>query len=118
MVFDWEGMNMKNYDPNICRGIHMIEITIQAWGYVGHVTTKIGGNCKGRNIIECIDFEDDYSHSQNDCNLKYDEDLDYYSALLKNENGDTLEVEESSEDFNNMIVKIEILDYAKEESEE
>ena len=46
---------MKNYDPNIYRGVHTIKITLQIWDYIGHVTQKIRGNCKGRNILS-FDF--------------------------------------------------------------
>lgn len=109
---------MKNYDPNIYRGIHTIEITIQQWDYAGHIIQKMGGNCRGKDVLD-FDFEcDDAEDSENDCQLKYDEEYDCYSAVLKNEIGDTMEIEESSEDFNKMIVKIEILDYVKEESED
>lgn len=43
---------MKNYDPNIYKGIHTVEVTIQQWDYVGHIRQSIGGNCKGRTILD------------------------------------------------------------------
>ncbi len=50
---------MKSYNPNVCFGIHIVEITLQQWEYVGHITQEIHGNCKGREVIdfdfECID---------------------------------------------------------------
>lgn len=107
---------MKNYDPNIYRGIHTIEITIQQWGYVGHITQRVGGNCKGRDVLD-FDFECEDADLENDCNLQYNEEYDCFSAVLKDENGNTLEVEESAEDFNKMIVKIEIIDYVEEKED-
>ena len=104
---------MKIYDPNIHNGIHTIQITIQQWDYVGHIIQKISGNCRGKDVLD-FDFECEDADCENDCQLKYDEDYDYFSAVLKNEKGDTLEIEESASDFNKMIVKIEILDYVKE----
>lgn len=105
---------MKNYDPNIYQGIHTIEITIQQWDYVGHIIRKMGGNCRGKDVLD-FDFECEDADFENDCQLKYDEEYGYFSAVLKNENGDTFEIEESASDFNKMIVKIEILDYVKNE---
>lgn len=107
---------MKNYNPNIYRGIHTIEITIQQWDYVGHIIQKIYGNCRGKDVLE-FDFECEDADLENDCQLKYDEEYDYFSAVLKNEKGDTLEIQESSADFNKMIVKIEILEYVKDKED-
>lgn len=105
---------MKNYNPNIYRGIHTINITIQQWDYVGHIIQKICGNCRGRYILD-FDFEYDIAEdSENDCQLKYDDAQTCYSAVLRNENGDILKIEGSPADFNKMIVKMEILDYSQE----
>lgn len=108
---------MKNYDPNIHKGIHAVEITIQQWDYVGHIKQRIGGNCKGKSILD-FDFESEDSDLENDCNLSYDKGYDCFCATLKNESGDILEVEGDSEQFNDMIVKTEILDYVKENESE
>lgn len=108
-------MAMKNYDPSIRMGIHTVRITIQQWEYTGHIIQKVGGNCKGRDIL-CFDFEceDDDSVLENDCNLKFHED-GYISATLRDEAGNTLVCEEESCDFNKMIVAVEIIDFVKEE---
>lgn len=37
---------MKNYDPNIREGKHVLKATLQQWDYVGHVVYEMGGNCK------------------------------------------------------------------------
>ena len=83
---------MKNYDPNIYRGVHTIKITLQIWDYIGHVTQKIRGNCKGRNILS----------------------LDFFTCVLKNKKGDILEFERDAEEMNNLIVGIEIIDFVED----
>ena len=103
---------MKNYDPNIYRGIHTVRVTIQQWGYVGHIIQKISGNCKGRDVLD-FDFEYEDADNENDCDLQFDEEFECFSAVLKNENGDTLEVEGDSSEFNRMIVAVEIIDFIK-----
>ncbi len=105
---------MRSYDPNTAYGIHIIEITLQEWEYVGHITQRIGGNCKGKEILD-FDFECEDGNLESDCNLKYDEDNDYFSATLKDAEGNTLDCEGSAEDFNNMIVKVEIVGFEKEQ---
>lgn len=104
---------MKNYDPNIAWGLHTIEVTLQQWGYIGHLKFKRGGNCKGRDVLD-FDFEYCVEQAESDCDFQYHEEDDYFSAILKDENGSTLEVEGDVEEFNQMIVKIEILDYVEE----
>lgn len=105
---------MKNYDPNIIWGTHTVEVTLQQWGYVGHLKIKRGGNCKGGDVI-AIDFEyEDGCGIESDCDFQYHEEDDYFSAILKDENGNTLEVEGEAEEFNQMIVMVEITDYVEE----
>lgn len=77
---------MKNYDPNITNGIHTVKITLQQWEYVGHIFKKIGGNCKGSNILD-FDFECEDGALENDCELSFHEDYECYRAFLKNESG-------------------------------
>lgn len=105
---------MKNYDPNITWGVHTIEVTLQQWEYIGHLIFKNGGNCKGRDVLD-FDLECLIGRKiENDCNFQYHEEEDYFSATLKDESGNVLEVEGEAEEFNNMIVKIEITDYVEE----
>ncbi len=106
---------MKSYDPSIYDGIHTIEITLQQWEYVGHITQRIYGTCKGNTMLDFdFDCEDDYL--ENDCNLKYHEEKEYFSATLKDPDGNTLDIAGRSYDFNNMIVKMEIVDYRRNEA--
>ena len=107
-------MEMKNYDPNIYRGIHTVRITIQQWGYVGHIIQKVHGNCKGLDILS-FDFEcDDAVSPENDCNLRFHEEDEFFTATLRDEDGNTLLVDGDGRDFNKMIVAIEIIDFVEE----
>ncbi|MCI9142565.1 MAG: DUF5406 domain-containing protein [Lachnospiraceae bacterium] len=106
-------MAIKNYDPNIWEGIHTVRITIQQWEYVGHITEKVHGNCKGRDVLD-FDFECEDGNLENDCNFYFHEDSDYFTADLKDENGNTLFVNGDAHDFNRMIVAVEIMDYVEE----
>lgn len=106
---------MKNYDPNKRCGKHKLKITLQCWDYVGHVIIEIQGNYRGFNVIGCADFEIlDIDFAESDCNLQFFEDeYEVYTAKLKNENGDTLEIQEDSRGMNDMIVAVEILDFVE-----
>ena len=105
---------MKNYNPNITWGVHTIEVTLQQWEYIGHLIFKNGGNCKGRDILD-FDFMDYEGFPiESDCDFQYHEEDDYFSAILKDKDGNTLEVEGETEEFNQMIVKVEIIDYVEE----
>lgn len=107
---------LKNYDPNPSYGVHTIEITLQSWEYIGHIRQKVNGNCKGKDMLD-FDFDCEDEFPENDCNLKYHEDWGYFSATLKDSEGNTLEVEGDSRDFNKMIVKMEIVDFQKDRDE-
>lgn len=105
---------MKNYDPNITRGTHTVKITLQQWEYKGHIIKRIGGNCKGRAILDCFDFECEDEFPGNDCQMKYHEDNDYFTCVLKDEKGNTLKCEGDAQEMSDMIVGIEIIDFSKE----
>ena len=109
---------MKNYDPNIREGNHLLRATIQMWDYVGHVTYSMGGNCKGKTVLDTFDFysyDDVNTFENNDCSLSFDEDYEVFKAVLTNEDRDILEVEGDADGFNIMIVAIEMLSYEAEE---
>lgn len=106
---------MKNYDPNIYRGIHTVRVTIQQWGYLGHIIRKISGNCKGKDILD-FDFECEDGYSENDCYLLFDDDYYCFRATLKDNEGNILEVEGDAEEFNKMIVAVEIIDFKEDKS--
>lgn len=103
-------MAVENYDPHVFEGIHIVRITIQQWGYVGHITEKVHGNCKGREVLD-FDFECGDGNLENDCDLQYDEESRCFTATLRNESGGAITVAGSPYCFNRMIVTVEIMDY-------
>lgn len=104
---------MKNYDPNIYEGTHTVKITLQQWEYKGHIIKRIGGNCKGISLLD-FDFYCECDFDDNDCQMKYHEDEDYFTCILRDENGNTLRYEGDAREMNNMIVCIEIIDFCEE----
>ena len=65
-------------------------------------------------FLECDNQEDIDRYSENDCQFSYDEENEVYTAVLKNADGDTLEVEGDECDFKGMAVAIEIAGTAVE----
>ena len=111
---------MKNYDPNIREGKHVLKATLQEWDYVGHIVYEMGGNCKGKTILDTFDFysyDDVDTFINNDCKISFDEDYEIFKAILLNEEGEELEIEGDAKEFNNMIVAIEMLSYDAEDFE-
>lgn len=110
---------MKYYDTNTFSGIHKVKVTLQSEDYKGHIYYDMGGNCKGRSILD-FDFEcaDEDSIVDNDCDLKYDEDCEMFTATLTNDNGDSLEIECFDTEMNDMIVAVEILSYEADEEDD
>lgn len=99
----------------LTNGIHKLKVTLQSYDFVGRIFIEIGGNCHGRSILD-FDFECetefDGKYASNNCNLKYDEDTDTFSATLTNSKGEKLMLEDlSDEEMNNMIVGLEIIDF-------
>lgn len=103
---------MKYYYPNQQEGTHTIRVTLQWLGYSGHIEREIRGNCKGLAVLD-FDFECETEFGGNDCQLAYNEDYDLFSALLRDEDGNTLRVECDAEEMNRMIVALEIVGFVK-----
>lgn len=103
---------MKNYDPNYAYGKHTVEITLQNWQYTGKIRTKIKGNCKGFNVLESAKdiYEDDKYES--DCEFKIQDD--WFSCVLKDENGNKLDIDDELDNLEDYIVKLEIIDFEEE----
>ena len=108
---------MKNYDLNIKNGVHTVKITLQAWEYFGHIIYTIGGNCKGRTIIN-FDFEDYTDGDEfpnNDCQMEYDEYYEYFRCVLSDLDGNKLKYCNDAEGMNNLIVATEIIKFEPKE---
>lgn len=94
---------------------HKVQITLQEEDYVGHVIYEIGGNCKGLDVLNNANFEDEtFENAENDCELQYIEEGDYFEAYLKNGNGDKLLIEANGTEMNRRIVAIEIIAFEKD----
>lgn len=115
-------MMIDYYDPNIHLGIHTVRMTFMQWGYVGHIAFKIGGNTKGASPLNS-DFlgtcgSDDIDDLvENDCKLtswRNDEGDFYFTAVLTDLDGNTIEIEEDEDGLKDIIVGLEIVAFEKE----
>lgn len=108
-----------DYDPNIRFGTHTVRVTLQQWDYIGHVVTKIRGNCKGRSILDyAMDFDCD-SFIESDCSFSISDEPDghsgyWFECVLKNSAGDVLQIEDSCDELDNYIVAAEIISLCEE----
>lgn len=103
---------MKEYSPNYSHGKHTVEITLQSWEYKGKIIRKIGGNCKGFSILETATEIYEYDKYKSDCELKIEDD--WFSCVLKNEAGDTLEMDDELDNLGRYITKVEIVNFEEE----
>lgn len=110
---------IKNYDPNAYY-VHTIRITLMQFDYTGHIAYKILGNCKGASLLdaethfECDSQDIINNYVENDCNLVWHEDLELYSAVLTNADGDKLEINVDTEEIQDMVISIEIIEVEEE----
>lgn len=117
---------MDNYDPNIFEGTHNVRVTLQEWGYKGHIAFQVGGNCKGTDVLQNgfdfpeYDVQDDIDHyTENDCRFAYhnSDDDGWYSCRLKDNTGDEMDCDDLDEnDVKRMIVAVEIVSFEKDEA--
>ena len=109
----WGGRIMREYNPNIAYGIHTVKVTLQQWEYTGHIIWRVGGNCKGKSVLN-FDFEDfeDGFDLENDCEIECDDGL--LSCILHDGEGNELEIEGEWEEMNELIVGMEVIDFVPE----
>lgn len=112
---------MEKYQP-YSNGCHTVRITLQFGEYLGHIAYRVGGNCKGMDIME-NPFErhtqDNIDlYSENDCKLMFDEDNESYSCILTNGNGDEVYVAGDDRIMRNITVAMEIVAYEPEADSE
>ena len=115
-----------NYNPAY-RNDHIVQLTLNDNGFIGHIRFIIGGNCKGMSILESglnwIDTcdEDDIDRCDNDCNFEmtFDEENDeYLFSFVLNNGTETNSYEDyTDDDFKNMIVAVEIIDCKPDEDD-
>lgn len=100
---------MKSYDLNKTNGYHVLETIIQFNEYKGRILRTMGGNCLGRTILD-FDFGIESDAFYSDCDLKLvDEVNDIWKAVLHDKDNNSMRIDGDSREFNDMIVKNEIL---------
>lgn len=107
---------MKFYDncDNFRKRIHTVRVTFQTQNYIGHIAYKMGGNCKGLDIMGfdpgSLNQDDIDVFTENDCSLSFNENNELFEITLISPGGGTLFCEREDEDFKDLIVAIEIID--------
>ena len=106
---------IESYDPDAENVVHTIRITLMQYDYTGHIAYNIGGNCKGASLLEpqtffeCWTQDEINKFAENDCELRYDEDYEMFTAVLLNDEGQTLGIEADESEIQDMVVCIEIV---------
>ena len=104
---------------------HIIRLTLNKDGYVGHISIQVGGNCTGEAIretgitfFEDCDEDDILNLMENDCQLEVHTDDDYdvigFSLCLRNGDKELMLDEVDEDDIKNIIVAAEIVDCTPE----
>lgn len=114
---------IEKYAPNY-RNEHLVRVTFNYKGYIGHITASVGGNCKGTSILKyALDIFDEYDQDdieglkENDCGFSYDEDYECFGITLYNpqDKTDTLAFNDSTQkEIENMVVGVEIISCSEE----
>jgi len=102
-----------NYDPNINQGTHKVKISLQQWDYKGTVIVEVGGNCKGKSVLEAATELYEENILESDCNFKFIDngEVEGFHCELGNGSGDILEIEEEWYGLGSLIVGLEIIDF-------
>lgn len=108
---------LKQYNPSE-KNVHTIRVKFMEQGYTGHIAFEVSGNCCGADLLnadflECDTQEDIEQYTENDCAFSVDE-LGWFSATLKDENGKTLDLSGEDATMRSMIVSIQIVDVRPE----
>lgn len=124
---------MENFDPNLAHQMatKQIKMIFQQWGYKGTAIYTIGGNTNGADILQDVAemLQDDPLEillDGHNCKLDFpfaslgtdDEGQDWFRAVLKDDDGNTCEVEDYSDEIPSMLVSLEIVDVKKEEPDD
>ena len=106
---------IKNYDPNMDYAVHTVRITLMRYDYTGHIAYNIGSNCKGASLLETSTLFECWSQAEidnfaeNDCEFRYDEDYEIFTAVFFNDRGKTLEIEADESEIQDMVVAAEFV---------
>lgn len=112
---------MLNYNPAE-RNEHIVRVTFDNEGYTGHIAFKLGGNCKGldvlmnvENFIETCDEDDIKNLVENDCEFRLNEDIETFNISLNGKRGRTILLNAEEETIKGFIVSVEIVGFTPEE---
>lgn len=108
---------MINYDnsDNFRERVHTVRVTFQSGKYKGHIAFEVGGNCRGKDLLDwdvyCEDQESVEKYVENDCKFRIDDKENIYFMVLKDDEGNELEIEcYDSREVDENMVAIEIID--------
>lgn len=111
---------MKSYDnhDNFHERKHVVEVTLQSGEHKGSFRYEVSGNTFGASVLGFFDdFEElfDYENiieNKSEIHL-HDDDDEFCVFYLKNESGETCEVEIPVSDIGKYVVKLEIVSCEK-----
>ena len=110
-------MMLKDYDPlNGSDGVHTIKVTLQCGDLRGSFTYEMGGNCKGREILDFdaeSELDEDFLKKAKFENLEITVLDDEYLKLVLGEKEDRCSLEVDVREINSMIVGMEIVGFAE-----
>lgn len=113
---------MKKYDisDNFRNRVHTIRVTFQWQEYKGHIAYEVGGNCRGLNVMDvdfdCMDMSDIENLKENDCNFGWNENYELWFLSLKDDDGNTCDIDcVEPDEINDYVVAVEIIDCRIEE---
>ena len=109
---------MKNYDMNIDWGIAKIKVTLQFENYIGYYIHENGGNVMGFELIEtACDTEllEKNNIKENNCNLEINNEEDWFSCELKDEEGNTCGISGELYLLKDYIVAAEIIEFKQDQ---
>ena len=112
---------MKNYDVNICWGIARIRVYLQMENYKGFYDINSRGYLKGADLLETaietdLLEQDDIKNSNCEMKIFENKEEDYcFSCVLKDKQGNTLEIDEEIEELPKFIVGCHIIEYKESE---
>lgn len=95
------------------RGTHTIRVTLQDDEYVGHIAYETDGNCKGLSLLggyfEEWGQDEIDAFVENDCEFVFEEDGEFYTFALKDEDGNVCVCEADDRDIGDFVVAVEIV---------
>lgn len=100
-------------------GTHTIQVTFQYKQYIGTLTYRVGGNCKGLDLLSGNPLDafgpDDFSALQTEnMKLRYDEYADVFMVIFNPNSPNSLEMELEPREVEQLIVKVEIIDFQED----